>query len=108
MMAKKSKSQTNTDSDVLVIDRNEVTRPSLYKVIMHNDNFSTMDFVVEVLCTIYKHPINKANDLTQLIHTSGRAVAGTYIKEIAESKVIQTHNLARKREFPLKCTLEKE
>lgn len=80
--------------------------PSKYNVIMHNDDVTTMDFVVMVLEHIFhKDPVT-AEEIMMTIHTEGAAIVGTYHKDIAESKVRHTIQLARQNEFPLQLTIE--
>jgi len=85
-----------------------VERPKRYKVIMHNDDYTTMEFVVDVLVGIFRKSETEAVRLMQTIHEKGKAVCGVYTKEIAETKVAQTIELARSNGFPLRCTMEEE
>lgn len=85
----------------------KISVPSLYKVILHNDNTTTMDFVVAVLVEIFHKAENEALDVTMDIHERGQGVAGApYTKEIAEEKVHETVNFARRNGFPLVATWE--
>ncbi|MFN3410793.1 MAG: ATP-dependent Clp protease adaptor ClpS [Exilispira sp.] len=81
--------------------------PPLYKVIMHNDNITTMDFVVSILQMIYDKNYDEAVEIMLKIHNTGNAVVGVYTLDIAVSKINKTHQLARAKGFPLKCTYEK-
>lgn len=83
-------------------------RPKRYKVLMHNDDYTSMEFVVEVLITIFRKSQAQAVQLMYKIHTEGCAVCGVYTMEIAETKVSQTIKLARDNGFPLRCTMEEE
>jgi len=85
-----------------------VELPKKYKVIMHNDDYTAMEFVVEVLTTIFRKSENEAVRLMQKIHIEGFAVCGVYTQEIAETKVEQTIELARENGYPLRCTMEEE
>jgi ATP-dependent Clp protease adaptor protein ClpS len=85
-----------------------VERPKRYKVLMHNDDYTTMEFVVDVLMSIFRKSETEAVRLMQTIHEKGKAVCGIYTKEIAETKVAQTIGLARSNGFPLRCTMEEE
>lgn len=78
----------------------------MFKVIMHNDPTTTMQFVVEVLIGIFQKSEQDAVRLMLEIHQTGEALVGVYPLEHAEMKVDQTHSLARARAFPLKCTIE--
>ncbi|WP_300366086.1 ATP-dependent Clp protease adaptor ClpS [Hydrogenimonas sp.] len=86
----------------------DLEEPELYKVIMWNDNYTTMDFVVEVLADIFHKSYDEAVEIMLAIHEQGKGVCGTYIYEIAETKVHQTLKRARANEFPLRVTMEKE
>ena len=81
--------------------------PPKYNVIMHNDDVTPMDFVVDVLCNIFRKPKDDAETLMLRIHNEGSAVVGTYFKDIAESKTRIALELARKNGFPLKITIER-
>ena len=82
--------------------------PPQYKVILHNDDYTTMEFVVEILMTVFGKPLEKATQTMLNIHHKGNAVCGIYSREIAETKVETVHHLANNRGFPLKSTMEKE
>ena len=96
------------DSDVAVKQRQEVKTPRRYRVLLHNDNYTTMDFVVFVLEEIYRKPHDEALRVMLNVHKNGTGVAGTYVKGIAETKIARTHKEARENGFPLKCSLEPE
>lgn len=84
-----------------------VSHMPLYKVIMHNDPKTTMEFVVEVLTTIFRKNLTDAAATTLDIHNKGLAIVGIYPFEHAEMKIDSTHSLARGRGYPLTCTMEK-
>jgi ATP-dependent Clp protease adaptor protein ClpS len=83
-----------------------VKEPSLYKVILHNDDYTTMDFVVDILISIFLKSKSEAVELMLKIHTDGKAVCGVYIYEIALTKAEQVKRLARENSFPLLATVE--
>ncbi|CUU69764.1 ATP-dependent Clp protease adaptor ClpS [Campylobacter hyointestinalis] len=83
-------------------------KPNLYKVILLNDNVTTMDFVVFILVEIFSKSSNEAINLMLKIHEIGSAVCGIYTKEIAKTKQLQVLNLAKTNGFPLKCILKEE
>jgi ATP-dependent Clp protease adaptor protein ClpS len=83
-------------------------KPNLFKVYMHNDDYTTMDFVIEVLKSIFHKQSADATVLMLQIHRQGQALCGLYPFEIAETKVSKVHKLAREAGFPLRCTLEPE
>ena len=85
----------------------KVEQPKLYKVLLHNDDYTTMEFVVAVLESIFNMPEGQAIQVMLNVHTRGVGVAGVYTFEIAEMKVNKTIELAKDNEFPLLCTMEK-
>lgn len=82
--------------------------PSMYNVILHNDDETTMDFVVHILVTIFRKSESEAETIMLKVHNEGTAVAGTYFKDIAESKAMKAMGEARNLGFPLMLTVEKE
>jgi ATP-dependent Clp protease adaptor protein ClpS len=91
-----------------VVDRpeQELKQPPLFRVVLHNDDYTTMDFVVSVLETIFlMHPAQAYRVMMQ-VHRLGRGECGAYPHEIAETKVGLVHSLARERGFPLKASIE--
>ena len=96
------------DSELLEKIRQDIKKPSKYKVLMLNDDYTTMEFVVDVLRRIFHHPAIEATSIMLNIHNHGKGLAGLYTYEVAEAKVAQVHSSARSRGFPLKCELEKE
>lgn len=86
--------------------RPKVKKPPLYKVVLLNDDFTPMEFVVDVLKRFFSLPHDKATQIMLSVHTRGRGVAGVYTLEIAETKVIMVNEYSREHEHPLQCTLE--
>ncbi len=84
----------------------KVRKPPLYKVVVLNDDYTPMEFVVDVLKRFFGLAHDKATQIMLHVHTRGRGVAGIYTFEIAETKVIQVNDYAREHEHPLQCTLE--
>lgn len=82
--------------------------PDLYKVVMLNDNYTTMEFVVEILIDIFGKTEAEARKIMLAVHKQGRGVAGIYVYDIAVSKIAQVDEAAKKKGFPLKCIVEKE
>ena len=103
-----SENQQQYESDILEADDVENEKPGKYRVIMHNDHYTTMEFVVKILKEIYGHTETGAEKLMLDIHQKGEAVAGTYWFEIAETKAMQTMTQARSEGYPLRCTLRSE
>ena len=86
----------------------ETKEPSLYKVILLNDDYTTMDFVVRILETVFSKPPAEATRIMLSVHKKGSGLCGVYTREIAETKVVAVHDLAGQSGFPLKCIMEKE
>jgi ATP-dependent Clp protease adaptor protein ClpS len=86
----------------------KLKRPPMYKVILNNDDYTPMDFVVEVLIKFFAMDLEKSNHIMFRVHREGKAVVGTYSAEIAETKVAQVNQYARTNEHPLLCTMEQE
>ncbi len=96
-----------SEGSVITEKKQQARHPSMYKVLLHNDDYTTMDFVVMVLETIFHKSAEEANRIMLAVHEQGRGVAGIYPRDVAETKAILVHDLARKNEYPLKCSLEK-
>ncbi len=99
---------TQGDEAVTVASRTRLKRPSLYKVILHNDDFTTMEFVVFVLQNIFRRTETEALNIMLEVHTKGSGVAGIYTLEVAETKAAKVVELAQENEYPLLCTVEEE
>jgi ATP-dependent Clp protease adaptor protein ClpS len=87
--------------------RPEVERPPLYQVLLLNDDFTPMDFVVAVLETFFNMDRERATQVMLHVHTRGRGVCGVFTREVAETKVTQVNEFSRSHQHPLLCTLEK-
>ena len=95
-------------SGALTLTRPRTKKPSMYKVLMLNDDYTPMEFVVDVLEHIFQKNREEATNIMLHVHQKGVGVCGIYTYEIAETKVTQTVDYARKNQHPLQCTLEKE
>jgi len=84
----------------------DLAEPIKYKVLLHNDDYTTMEFVVEILMDIFHKSLLEAEQIMLNIHRVGKAVCGTYTYDIAQTKVYQVKQLAKKSGFPLLATLE--
>jgi len=84
------------------------TEPPRYAVVLHNDDYTTMDFVVEVLETIFHKPLPEAVRIMRQVHEKGAGICGVYTREIAEARVALVLSRAEAEGFPLLCTLERE
>ncbi len=96
------------DADVGVKTKTKTKRPSLYKVLLLNDDYTPMEFVVYVLQRFFSKDQERAVDIMLTVHNKGVAVVGVYPFEIAETKVTQVMDSARSNQHPLQCTMEKE
>jgi len=94
------------DEGVLTERRQKVKKPPLYKVVLHNDDYTTMEFVVFVLKSIFHKAEQEAVKIMLEVHEQGIGIAGTYTYEIAEAKVNKVTQMALANEFPLLCTME--
>jgi ATP-dependent Clp protease adaptor protein ClpS len=96
------------DEAVLTESETKLEKPPLFKVLLHNDDFTTMEFVVYVLRTVFHKNEIDAFSIMMNVHRAGVGVAGVYTYEIANMKAEKTMNLARAHEYPLLCTVEEE
>ena len=96
------------DSAVITEKKKKVKRPNLYKVVLHNDHYTTMEFVIAVLINIFHLEHSKAFQVMMHVHKKGVGIAGIYPYEIAETKAHRVMNLAREQKFPLRCSVESE
>jgi ATP-dependent Clp protease adaptor protein ClpS len=89
--------------NTLTKNKNEVKlkEPSLYNIVFHNDDFTPFEFVIEILVSIYGKTIEEAVHLATTIHTNTKGVVATYIKSVADMKVLETNNFSKKYEYPL-------
>src|SRR3954471_14367299 len=91
---------------VLEAEKAKVKPPPLFKVLLLNDDYTPMDFVVVVLQTVFAMSREKATQVMLQVHREGMGVCGTYTREVASAKVEQVVNIARKHQHPLQCTME--
>ncbi|MGF1502296.1 MAG: ATP-dependent Clp protease adapter ClpS [Paracoccaceae bacterium] len=96
------------DVSVKTRPKSKTKRPSLYKVLLLNDDYTPMEFVVYVLERFFNMDHARAYELMLTVHTQGVAVVGVYPFEVAETKVTQVMDCARSHQHPLQCTMEKE
>lgn len=87
-------------------DEVELTEPRKYKVLLLNDDYSTMDFVVEVLMTIFHKPFDDAVNIMLKVHHEGKGLCGVFVYDIAETKVTQVKQTAKQNGFPLRAVME--
>ena len=86
--------------------KTRLKKPRMYKVLLHNDDYTTMEFVVFVLQGIFHHSEADAMQIMLHVHKHGVGVAGVYTREIAETRIAQVEALARKHEYPLRCSMD--
>jgi len=98
--------EMESDHEVVTETEKKLKRPSLYKVLLHNDDYTTKEFVVQVLQYVFNKEYSEAVQIMLHVHKKGLGVAGLYPYEVAETKVALVESLARQHEFPLKCTME--
>jgi ATP-dependent Clp protease adaptor protein ClpS len=89
-----------------VQQKTRLREPTLYRVILHNDNYTTTDFVVSVIVTVFHKPAAEATKIMLDVHKKGMGVVGVYTFDIASTKVSQVHEMARQSEFPLRASVE--
>jgi len=100
------RNEPRTGGEVLEKASERVKEPDLYRVILHNDDYTSMEFVVEVLETVFHRGPAEAYRIMMKVHTEGRGVAGVYTHEVAETKVEKVLDLARANGFPLMSSIE--
>ncbi|MFK7871710.1 MAG: ATP-dependent Clp protease adaptor ClpS [Oligoflexales bacterium] len=91
---------------VLTHHRTDLQEPNMYQVLIHNDDYTPMDFVVDLLQRIFRKDEAAAHKIMMAIHQQGIGVGGTYVRDIAETKVAQAHSMAKGQEYPLRCSLK--
>ena len=101
---------TSTDSEIKdeISSGSKNDRPPMYKVILYNDDYTSMEFVVQILVDVFRKSLEKATQMMLNVHNKGKEICGVYPRQIAETKVETVHNLASNKGFPLKSTMEKE
>lgn len=100
----RTEGQSGTD----VRERSASKRPTLYRVLLHNDDYTTMEFVVAVLKGVFGKSDAEAVHIMLTVHHKGMGVAGVFTREIAETKVEQVHQFATSNQHPLRCSMEPE
>ncbi len=104
-----SDDENNPESGLVVLEsRPEVAEPKRYKVILVNDDFTPMEFVVEILSLFFNLDEETATRIMLNVHTKGKGVCGVFSQDIAETKVVMVNDFARENEHPLLCTMEQD
>ena len=107
-MANDYENDADLDRGVVTETEKKTKKPPLYKVLLHNDDFTTMEFVAYILQSVFHHDETKATQIMLHVHRKGIGVAGVYTYEVAETRVDRVHDLAKQYEFPLKCSMEED
>ncbi len=98
----------SNEIEIELNDELDLQEPKKYKVFLLNDDFSTMDFVIDVLVKVFRKSVDEASVIMINIHNNGKEICGTYSYEIAGTKVAQVKAMAREQGFPLKAKMEEE
>ena len=104
----KPPTRTDGDEDLAVKTRPKTQRPPMYKVLLLNDDFTPMEFVIHILERLFGMTHAQAIEIVLTVHRKGIAVVGVFSHEVAETKVAQVMDFARRHQHPLQCTMEKE
>jgi len=99
---------TKSDLDLSLENDEQLLEIKRYKVVLLNDDFTSMDFVVEVLMELFDHSVDSAINIMLQIHRNGRGTCGLYTYEVAETKIYQVEKRAKENEYPLKAIIEEE
>ncbi len=102
-----AKTHTGSQYDEDVLLDEEVREPRLYRVLLHNDDYTSMDFVIHILVKVFRKNADEAHDIMLAVHERGIGLCGIYTREIADTKVMLVRSLARDAGFPLLCTSER-
>jgi len=103
-----SQGQEEKENGLLLKTRPKTKKPAMYKVLLLNDDYTPMEFVVQILMGIFKKTQEEAYRVMMNVHKNGIGVCGVYTFEVAETKVAQVMDAAKRSQHPLQCTLEKE
>jgi ATP-dependent Clp protease adaptor protein ClpS len=107
-MSDKNPPQTDNESATIERIETKLVPPSMYNVLLHNDDYTPMDFVIDVLQRFFRLNNEKATEVMLNVHYKEVGICGTFSAEIAETKVMQVMNYAKQNEHPLRCSMEKE
>ena len=96
------------EEEVISETRDEIDEPPMYKVLLHNDDYTTMEFVIEIMMLVFKKSPEESVEIMLNVHQKGIGICGIYTYEVSETKVNTVKAFARENGFPLKCTMEQE
>ena len=102
------KKEVKTQGGVGVLEKRKVERPRRFKVILHNDDYTPMGFVIQLIIEVFQKNVDEATQLTLTVHYKGKAVCGVYPRDLAESKVNKVMMTAKEHGHPLLSTMEAE
>jgi len=97
-----------TNTDLALVEETLLKHPNKYKVFILNDDYTSMDFVIEILMTIFHKSYEEAQNIMLEVHEKEKGICGIYTHEIAETKIMQVHKNARESGFPLRAQMEEE
>ena len=103
-----AKEDTIVQEKIETSDRQSLQEPPRYKVLLHNDDYTTMDFVVMILMMVFQKNSDEATRIMLNVHHQGIGIAGVFTREVGETKVAIVHQLAKENQFPLRCSLEED
>ena len=103
-----NKEDKNNYTNVLTKEKTKVKKPKLYKVILLNDDYTPMEYVVRLIKIIFRKTEDEAINIMLMVHKKGSGICGIFTKEIAETKVDKVMNMAKNDQHPLKCIMEQE
>ena len=95
-----------TDGDAALLTERKTKTPKQYRVILYNDDYTTMEFVVHILETVFRRSPAEAMQIMLKVHKEGRGVAGIYAREIAETKILSAQEMAKAEGYPLRAAME--
>jgi len=98
--------ENKREGSLLTREEIETKEPRLYKVLLHNDDYTTMEFVISILEVVFHKSPADATQIMLNVHNEGVGVAGIYTREICETKIAVVHQMAKRNEFPLRCSME--
>lgn len=101
-----AENKNRREESVITKENIAVKEPRLYKVLLHNDDYTSMEFVIAILESVFHKSANDATRIMLNVHNEGVGIAGIYSREICETKISVVHQLAKKNEFPLRCSME--
>ncbi|MDM8548488.1 ATP-dependent Clp protease adapter ClpS [Desulfobacterales bacterium HSG2] len=100
--------EPDIEEEVISEIEEDIKEPPMYKVLLHNDDYTTMEFVVYILMRVFNKPTETAVQIMLNVHEQGIGLCGVYTYDVAETKVNTVHGLARENGFPLRCSMEED